>query len=92
MDLQPLYQLKTELINRGVKEDAADVFARMYPFFLQYAYGISVPQLATFLEKSVKQTRRYVRQLEEKNVLLRLHYRAWTMSEAVKELVDVTHH
>ncbi len=87
MNYALLQQLKAELVSKGVAEDSAEVFARMYPFFLQYQYGINVPQMAKFLGRTEKITRRYMRQLEKKDVLVRLHYRAWTMSPAVKELI-----
>lgn len=86
MNLLRLYEIRDKLIEKGVKPDSAEVFARLYPFFEQYEYGVSVPQIAAFLERTEKQTRRFVRELENARVLERLHYRAWTMNQAVKEL------
>jgi hypothetical protein len=88
MDLQILYQLRDYLIQEGVSPDSADVCARLYPFFLEYEYGVSITQAAEFLDHSGKQVRRQFHELTEKGFLKRDHYRAWRIAEVVKEKFD----
>lgn len=85
MDFQTLYQLRDYLIQEGVSSDSADICARLYPFFLEYEYGISITQAAEFLDHSGKQVRRQFRELTDKGFLVRPHYRAWRIAEEVKE-------
>jgi predicted ArsR family transcriptional regulator len=88
MLLQRLYDIKETLIEEGVSPDTAEVFARLFPFFREYAYGVSIQQAAKFLDRSAKQVRRQFHELTEKGYLDRLHYRAWGIASEMKEKFD----
>lgn len=88
ISIQSLYSLRDNLTEKGVNPDTAEMFARMYPFFLEYEHGVSIQQVARFLERSGKQVRRQMHELEQKGFLARIHYRAWGITEQTKERID----
>lgn len=86
--VQTLYQIRDSLIEEGVSPDTAEVFARLFPFFKEYAYGVSIQQAARFMDRSGKQVRRQFKELTEKGYLDRYHYRAWGITNEMKERFD----
>jgi Mn-dependent DtxR family transcriptional regulator len=85
---QKLYEIRDTLIAQGVNPDTAEMYARMYPFFMGYEGGVSIKQVARFLDRSGKQVRRQMHELEAKGFLDRLHYRAWGITEQTKEQLN----
>jgi Mn-dependent DtxR family transcriptional regulator len=86
--IQKLYSIREHLKEMGVSSDAAEMYARMYPFFAEYEHGVSIQQVARFLQRSGKEVRRQMHELTKKGFLERMHYRAWGITEQTKEKID----